>query len=232
MVWLNPVYVLVDFISGFLLYQFIAGFMFLGAALLVYRKADDNLLTDLWKALGAIGIFFLVLASLLYRGKMTGSSVLLSLGYTVPHLSLFVSFAFLWRMVDSIEMDRWRNGFWAYIVYGAFLTGVGVGEMAPVSVQDGTIVFEDGLFNVLLPYSIFVGLGAVIILSVLTVSRTEGEDRWRSGMALVGAVSLAALGLFHMIGITPLGDIATLLCVAAFTAIGYRETVNRYLGRT
>lgn len=218
--------------------HFVWGLLITLAGVATYKKArqtDIEMLNDFTKFFLILGIpFFTVMATLWAVGYRTGNSTILSLGYVLPHIFALTALGYLWKVQSSIQFPQYKKVFWAFAAYGAALVMLGIWEMPPVLVQNGTLLFGPGsMFAMMLQIGMTVGLLAITAMSFYSAYITSGTSRTKMALIGFGTFLLIVGAIGHNAGTETamiIGEIANLIWVGSFLTVVYLDKIRSKLG--
>lgn len=209
---------------------FWAGLIFL-AFYAVYRKYQQNQVEMLknfymfflvWSA-----GFFLPLAALISGGYLLDSSMLMSLGYVLPHFFAFVSVGYLWKVQSSINFPEYSKLFWAFVSYGAVLVVYGLINMPNVTISGGGISYGSSLFSTLVPLGMTVSALLIAGSSFYSAYLTKGATRKKLGLIGLGTVlALVVASILNNNGYEVAGQFVNLTWIVIFLSVAYWQKIT------
>jgi len=193
----------------------------------VYRKYQENQISMLrnfymFFLVWSTG-FFGLLSAMLAVGYLQDSSMILTLGYVIPHFFAFISVGYLWRVQSSINFPKYEKLFYAFVAYGLVITIYGLSELPEVVVEDGSLVLgPESTFSMLIPLGMAISAVLIAGSSFYSAYRTSGEARKK--LSLIGTGTVFALVLsafFKNMGYSVTGEITNVVWVSLFVIVVY-----------
>jgi len=193
-----------------------------------YQKNQNEMLKNFYMFFLVWSIpFFGLMASMFAIGAYLGNSLVLSLGYVIPHIFAFVSVGYLWKVQSSINFPKYQNLFWAFVGYGVLLGVYGLFNMPEVAVQDGALTYGDTLFNALIPLGMMVSAVLISGSSFYSAYVTKGDTRKKLVLIGIGTMlSLVFASIFHNLGYTLLGEATNLVWISIFLAVTHWQKLQ------
>lgn len=210
-----------------------AGLIFLSfyAVYRKYQKNHNEMLKNFYMFFLVWSIpFFGLMASMFAIGAYLGNSLILSLGYVIPHIFAFISVGYLWKVQSSINFPKYQKLFWAFVGYGILLGAYGLFNMPEVAVTDGGIDYGESLFNALIPLGMTVSAVMISGSSFYSAYVTKGDTRKKLVLIGIGTMlSLVFASIFHNLGYTLLGEATNLVWISIFLAVTHWQKLQEKL---
>lgn len=122
--------------------------------------------------------------------KVINSNILLIATAVIPTLFLFISISYLWKFVVSFKLSRYKQFFWAIVIYGIFLAAVVMWRL-PQWLLKPTLFGSSVFWNLVFGGQTIIAIGLVAIC-FYSVFRSTGTARkkfiWLSIAIFVGMV--------------------------------------------
>lgn len=193
-----------------------------------YQKTGNEMLKHFYMFFLIWSIpFFGLMATMFAAGIYFEMSVLLKLGYVIPHIFAFVSIGYLWKVQSSINFPKYEKLFWLFVAYGVALGAYGVLYGPDVTLVDNSLEYGGSLFNQLVPLGMTAGAVLIAGSSFYSAYLTSGETRKKLSLIGVGTVlALVVAAVLHNFGYAMLGEITNILWIGIFLSVAYWSSIT------